>query len=167
MRANNDARNNPVNITKGTHTEDIPAPQPSPIIIPDSGIANREPESIVLAGDAAMNQDYADALRMAEEVIEILLDDSGEENPVQFVPVWNNGREVVIPIGAPFKLKRKFVEDLIRSRPISIRTHHEEVGAHKVINRIIPNARSKHPLSVIHDPSPHGAKWLRDIRASL
>jgi len=149
------------------HTEDTPLTQPSQILMPDSGPLVREPEQIAVVEHAQINKDYADALAFNEDVLEILLEPSSEENAPMTVDVYNNGQAVWVPVGQPFKIKRKFVEDLMRSRPVSIQTSHEDIGAKVINNRIIRNTRAKYPLSILSDPSPKGPEWMRRIRAEV
>lgn len=164
------AINHPAIKTAGVHTEDMPLAQPGDIIIPDSGPLTRQAEVIVPADATALNKDYADALAFNEQVLEILLEPSSEENAPTVVDVTVNGETVWIPVGQNIHIKRKHVEVLMRSKPVAVSTQHEshESGAKVINNRVIRNTRAKYPLSILHDPAQgKGIEWMRRIRAEL
>ena len=166
MRA---AKNSPVITTGGTHSEDLPLAQPSPIIIPDLGMElDRQAESIVPADATALDKVYADALKFAEDDLTIILEPSSEENAPTVIDVTVNGETKWIRVGIEATIKRKFVEVLLRSKPISVSTWHSERGAEVIENRINKNVRAKYPMSVIRDPAQgKGVEWMRRIRAEL
>lgn len=148
-------------------TEHMEVGQPKHIIIPDTGPIVREPEEIIPVETAAINKDYADALQFNEQVLTIVIQPSGEENAPMVIPVWNNGEPMWIKVGVQTNIKRKFVEDLLRAKPISVQTMHEEEGSRVVNNRVLRSARSKYPLTIIHDPSPKGYEWMARVMAEL
>lgn len=164
-RAARNAVNNPVVSTSETSTADIPLTQPSPIIVPETGaLIKPEPEQIA-AVDKPLNVTYLDDLKFAEEIVTIMLQPSSEENAPMVVDIYVNGEARWIPVGQEVPLKRKFVEVLMRSKPVSIQTDHEAVqsGAKVINNRIIRNTRAKYPLSIINDPNPKGREWVNRI----
>lgn len=154
-------------MARSRSTEDMEIGQPANIIIPDTGPIDREPEEIIPVETAAINKDYADALQFNEQVLTIVIQPSGEENAPMVIPVWNNGEPMWIRVGMQTKIKRKFVEDLLRAKPISVQTMHEDVGSNVVSNQVVRSARSKYPLTVIHDPSPKGYEWMTRVMAEL
>jgi len=162
------ARNNPVTPRGGVHTEDFDLAQPAAIHIPDSGALNRQSEVLVPADATALDRNYVDALKFNEDVLEILLEPSSEENAPMVIDVSVNGETVWIMVGQNVSLKRKFVEVLMRSKPVSVRTEHEDIGAKIINNRIIRNTRAKYPMSILRDPAQgKGMEWMRRIRAEL
>lgn len=162
------AKNNPVVATGGVHTEDMPLAQQSDISIPDAGPLSRESEVIVPADATALDKNYADALKFNEDVLDILLEPSSEENAPTVIDVTVNGETKWIMVGQQIGLKRKFVEVLMRSKPVAVSTSHEDIGAKVINNRIIRSTRAKYPLSILHDPAQgKGIEWMRRIRAEL
>lgn len=147
-------------VQKESFTGDMEVGQPSDLIIPAEGVIAREPEAIAVL-DKPLNKAYADDLAFGEDVLDIMLQPSSEENAPMIIDVYVNGEAKWIPVGERVQLKRKFVEVLMRSKPISIQTNHEDIGSKMVQNRVIRNQRSKYPLSIIHDPSPKSAEWQR------
>jgi hypothetical protein len=163
-----DASSNPVIATGGVHTESMPLAQPSPILMPDTGFLNRESEVIVPADATALNKEYADALKFNEDVLEILLEPSSEENAPTVIDTTVNGETVWIPVGQNVRIERKFVEVLMRSKPVSIATSHEDIGAKIINNKVLRTLRSKFPMSILFDPAQgKGVEWMRRIRAEL
>lgn len=164
-RAAKNAANTPVVSTSETNTAEIPVTQPSAIAVPLEGkLAVQEPEKIAVL-DKPLESDYLEALKFNEEVIEIMLQPSSEENAPMVVDVYVNGEAKWIPVGQQVPLKRKFVEVLMRSKPVSIQTEHEshQSGAKVINNRIIRNTRAKYPLSILNDPNPKGREWVNRI----
>ncbi|HLP99218.1 MAG TPA: hypothetical protein VK149_12325 [Sideroxyarcus sp.] len=166
--AANNAANNPVINKGGVHSESIPLAQPAAIEIPETGHIVREPEALVPADTNALNKQYADALKFDQDELTILLEPSSEENAPTVIDVSVNGRTEWVRVGVETKLKRCYVEGLLRSKPVSIQTSHEDVGAKVINNRILRNTRAKYPLSILNDPAQgKGIEWLRRIRAEL
>jgi len=153
---------------KERHSEDFPLAQPSNIDLPITGALNRESEVIVPADANALNKNYVDALKFNEDILEIMIEPSSEENAPTVIDVAVNGETAWIPVGQNVRLKRKFVEVLMRSKPVSISTSHEDIGAKIINNRVLRNTRAKYPLSVLSDPAQgRGVEWMRRIRAEL
>ncbi len=148
---------------KETFTGDMEVGQPSDIIVPAEGvIAARESEQIAVL-DKPLEKEYADAVAFGEDELEIMLQPSSEENAPMIVDVYVNGEPKWIPVGERVRLKRKFVEVLMRSKPISIQTNHEDVGAKIIQNRIVRNQRAKYPMSILFDPSQKSHEWQRRV----
>jgi len=166
--SSSDAKDNPVKTTSAVHSESMPLAQPKDITLPDSGPLTRTNETIVPADATALDKNYADALKFNEDVLEIMLEPSSEENAPTVIDVTVNGETVWIPVGQNMRIKRKFVEVLMRSKPVSVSTAHEDIGTKVINNRIIRNTRAKYPLSILSDPAQgKGMEWMRRIRAEL
>lgn len=154
-------------LKKEQHSEDFPLTQPTNISIPDTGVLVREPEKIAAVGNP-LNKDYLDALKFNEDVLEVLVEPSSEENAPTIISVECNGEAQWVRVGQQVQLKRKFVEILLRSKPISISTTHEDIGAKIINNRVMRNTRAKYPLTIMSDPAQgKGTEWLRRVRAEL
>jgi len=159
-----DAIHTPVRRSRGTNTENLEMEQPSPIVLPEMGeplVVEREP--IIPVESKSLNSDHMEALKFNEDELIIILQPSSEENAPMVIDVAVNGESKWVRVGVEEKLKRKFVEVLIRSKPISVQTTHDEVGAKVINNRILRHQRAKYPLSVMYDPSPKGSAWLHRV----
>lgn len=149
---------------KELNTEEMDMQKPSDIVIPSEGVIVREPESIA-AMTSPLEKKYADALQFGEDNIELMIQPSSEENAPTVIDVYVNGEAKYIPVGQRVTLKRKFVEVLLRAKPISVNTIHDSHTSGKawIDNKLIRNARAKYPMSILHDPSPKGEEWLRNV----
>ncbi len=132
--------------------------------IPASGVLVREAESIVQAEPGTTNDQLAE-LAFNEEVLTIRLERSPEKNAPKFVDAYVNGEQAWIPVGQPCNIKRKFVAVLARAQPYDVQTEVDDTDG-EPRNRVVRNARSKYPFSVLRDPSPRGFDWLTKVMQS-
>lgn len=151
---------------------DTPQTQP-----PDISLAFDKPlqrgESIE-AIDKPLQNDYLQALQMAEEPITIMIEPSQEENAPIVIDCWVNGKgaEVLdprtnrwlelncLPIGGAVTTKRKYVEVLARAKIDGIRTKTGDMTQELPENKIVRNTSRKAVFSVLHDANPRGREWL-------
>lgn len=160
-----DALNTPVRRgRRETHTADFEQGQLPDIVMPGlDEIVNREPESIAVA-DGPISKDYASELAFNEEVLTIRIEPLREKNPPKMIDVYVMGRAEWIPVGQPYKVKRKYVDVLARCKPIGVTTQVGTTNDENPENRIVRSVSSQYPFSVIHDPSgAKGADWLTKI----
>lgn len=88
-------------------------------------------------------------------------DEKGAYN--QTDPRWVYARDAHAPCGIPLITKRKFVENLLRSK---IDTHTTDVGTtaeERPHNRVQTRTSSVHAISVLRDPNPRGGAWLAEM----
>ena len=104
---------------------------------------------------------YLDELRFMEEMVEIFVHESTDQNADNPVPLGNNGIYVFVDRGVPTKLKRKFVDAMI-VKSTRITTPEYINGAGERAFKINQTSALKYPFSMISDPSPkRGTAWLR------
>lgn len=144
------------------HTNDMEVGQRPPLIVPDTNPLVRDPEEIVVAG-TQMNTDIFDELAFNEEYLTILIQRSSEKYAPKMVMAGVNGRNEWYPTNEPVRIKRKFVEVLVRSKPDSIRAFEIPIEGENPENKIERTSHSAHPISVMHDPNPKGYEWLRNL----
>jgi hypothetical protein len=153
-------------VKKPIDATDMPAHQRPGFVMPSYGEVERPAEDLAVV-DGPLADDYATALKDAEDVltIEVLATDNDLADPLPIT--WVNGRIQVLPRGVPVQVKRKFVEVLARARPEAIKTtefiNHE--GARDI--RIDRHSALKYPFTVLHDPNAkkYGPAWLRKLIA--
>lgn len=116
-------------------------------------------------------EDYNEALAFNNQIVEIRLAESDDPNAEDPVPVGVNGRMVYIPRGVPVKLRRCYIENLLRAINTNVRT--EEVldrGSDGVAERksiIRKKHRLHYPFEMLRDPAgAKGREWLVNLRAS-
>lgn len=112
--------------------------------------------------DSVLNMDEAAALAFNEEVLTIVIHQSGEKLPEDPVEVSVQGRRCFIWRGQQTLTKRKYVERLLLAQVNSVNqdiTQQEEKAFNRL--RVVPTQR--YPVSIIKDPSKLGAQWLQSI----
>lgn len=147
------------------HTDDMDTRDIGDVTLPAQGVIMREAEAIALP-DGPVENDQLKNLAFNEEVMTIRLERSSEKNAPHFHDFHVNGVTEWVPVGQPYKIKRKFVEVIARSQPYDVQTEVIEEPGRDPFNRVIRNSRSKYPFSVIHDPNPKGFAWLTNIMQS-
>ncbi len=125
------------------------------------GSVTLEPEPLqVVEGPDSMKE--AEALAFAEDQLLILIHQSGDKNQEDPVPVGVNGRMSYIWRGQKTLVKRKYVERLLRAQADAVE---QDTAAREEcdFNRLTIRPTQRYPLSVLHDPHPHGDAWLQQI----
>lgn len=159
------AANNPVSAPQREfNSEDVPVGQMPPIVMSADGPIVREPETIEPI-DTPITMDYAAELAFMEEKVTILVHPSAEKFAPKYLDVYVNGRPEWIPVGVPYKVARKYVEVLARTKPTDVQTYHEDATVERPNNQIIRATRVKNPFSVIGETNPRGAEWLTRLLA--
>jgi uncharacterized protein (DUF2344 family) len=113
--------------------------------------------------DALNFEDHAAALAFAEEHIIINIAESSnpaDENPVM---VSNNGRAVYLMRGRDEVVKRKYVEQLMRAKPVGVKVKVVRDVDGEIQNRTIRTTALKYPFSIVRDDNPLGRAWQRKI----
>lgn len=146
-------------MAKPLYTDEIKTEQLSDIILKDGSLAVGQ--SVITAPHGgALNQSYIDDLAFMEEQIEIVLQESADENAENPVMVCNNGNVFQFWRGQPTVAKRKFVDCLIvkqsRVTTPKVRTPNGDDAF-----AIRQQSALKYPFMVIQDRNPKGAEWLR------
>lgn len=93
----------------------------------------------------------------------IVIHKSTDKNALLKVPVGVNGETAWLPRDIKLRIPRKFVERLARAQEATYRTDDNpdpRMDEGKIIRRTNGQV---FPFQVLHDPSPHGARWLRNV----
>lgn len=118
-----------------------------------------------VVGDEKLQQ-----MAFLEEPVTIILAESTEKNPEQYVFCSVNG-EGPGPGGMPWlprnveiTIKRKFVEVLAKARPVHY-SNAEGVNPQTGERQVSQRASSSHryPFQVVHDANPRGRDWLKNL----
>lgn len=171
-----DAVNTPVRRARAeTSNADFPLGQKAPIILPDEGPIDRT--QVITSLEDRLTDSYAEALKFAEEPVEILIYPSQQKNAPPVVDCWVNGKgaEVFVggrwhefnclPVNKAVVTKRKYVEVLARSKVDTINTDVEDATVENPANRINRVTSSSAVFTVIGDTNPKGREWLRNLMA--
>lgn len=124
----------------------------------------REPIEIEPVSAPLTASDF-DEIMFMEELVKIRVEPLQEKNPRKMIDLYVNGKAEWVPIGRPWIMRRKYVEVLARSKPMSVQTKHE--AAEESLNpqnEVIRTTSSQFPFSVIQD-TPRGIEWLNKLMA--
>jgi len=106
-----------------------------------------------------------DEMMFMEELVKIRVEPLQEKNPRKMIDLYVNGKAEWVPIGRPWIMRRKYVEVLARSKPMSVQTKHESAEESlNPQNEVIRTTSSQFPFSVLQD-TPRGVEWLNRIMA--
>lgn len=145
-------------------SSDVKIKQQDTVILSAYGDTNHAPaDSIEIA--PSLSSSYAADLAFAEEKVDVIVHESTDPAAENIVEVFNNGVRQNFIRGQVQTVKRKFVEVLARAKSTGIQTQEyaDNVGDRGV--RIIRHSALRYPFSVMSDPSPKGAAWLKGILA--
>lgn len=137
--------------------------QSGTVNVPAEGEARIEkPEVEVVDGPGAMK--YAEEMAFMEEKMEIVVHESTDPNAADPVQVNVNGRNQFFFRGRPIVVKRKFVERLARAKRTSYNQNLNHSDPNK-FNQLHSRTALQYPFSVVSDPNPKGADWLKKVLA--
>jgi len=158
---------------KKVDSPDVQPVQPKQIDGSFDTVYVAEPEEIVVAsgvkGDSKGNAGLsalAQELAFNEEVVEVMLHETTDpcaENPV-FTAC--NGVTQYFYRGIPQQVKRKYLAILASCKEHGISTPEYAAPDGSRAMGIRRTSSLKYPFSVISDPNPRGAAWLRDLLRS-
>ena len=182
MNTATQAVNNPVRRSAPEiNTGDMQIDQPPRIAMPDDGLPDRENIVVAAAGSKALESSkYMRSLQFNEDPVTIIIAPDQGKNPAPCVDVWVNGKGAEqliggqwvtkgwLPVNRPVTTRRKYVEVLIRSKPMAVNTYspklaEEDVRSGKQENVIDRNVRPSNAISVVGDENPAGREWLQKL----
>ena len=142
-------------------------PKPSDITF-DSVYVPDQPEIIQVAapsGGAGDSKQFEE-LRFNEEEVEIMVHETTDKNAEDPVFTACNGTTQYFFRGHVQKVKRKYLAILASCKEHAIKTVEYTQPDGSRATKIVRTSSLKYPFSVISDPNPRGAPWLRALLAS-
>jgi len=133
--------------------------------LPSDGPLPPSENMIQVHTDVLGFKDKAAALAFNEEKLTIMIHDTTDENADQLVFLSVNGRGVWLERAQQYKISRKYVEVLCRAKPFGIETVQARDFMGNQTTNIKKSSALRYPFSVLNDPNPNGAAWLRSILA--
>jgi hypothetical protein len=125
---------------------------------------DRESIAIEPVVSSLTKNDFAEMMFM-EELVKIRVEPLNEKNPRKMIDLYVNGKAEWVPVGRPWIMRRKYVEVLARSKPMSVQTKHESAEESlNPQNEVIRTTSSQFPFSVLED-TPRGIEWLNRLMA--
>lgn len=157
-------RTQPVRSTRQfLETEEQQVGQDRPRNLKAKGKAREALEpTVVQPVERVVANEKLEALKFMEDVLTVMVHDSTNPTDHPMPSVWNDGRQQFFPRGKEVQAKRKFVEVLARMKNT---TYSQEPIPNMGGYRNIPHTALKYPFSVLHDPSPRGGAWLKNLLA--
>lgn len=106
---------------------------------------------------------HAQELLFNEEIVEVLVHESTDENAENPIFTSCNGVPQYFYRGVPQQVRRKFVAILATVKEHGITTPEATQADGTRTMNIRRTSSLKYPFSVIHDPNPRGPEWLRAL----
>lgn len=115
--------------------------------------------------DGPLSKSHAEELLFNEEKVEVIVHESSDPLAEPIVEVYNNGKVQMFPRGIPVVCKRKYLEGLVRSKPVTYSNveYVREDGSRAV--KYPKRTSLRYPFQVLRDDNPRGRDWLAKIMA--
>jgi hypothetical protein len=149
---------------KEIHTGGMLLGAPSDILLNDGDLAIGG--NTIEPVDRPLNTDYMKELAFMNEEIDIIIAETTDENAENPVSVGVNGVFKLFFRGHLTRARRYFVDCLI-AKSSRVTTPKVKNGAGEDTFAIRQHQSHKYPFTVVRDPSPRGAQWLRTRMAEL
>ena len=146
-------------------TKDVELKQERPRALPGKGPATLEPPSIEQVEPSThIDPEWSANIAFSKELITIRVHESTEENAEKFVEVWNNGDYMKFTRGQEHTCERRFVESLMRAKPIrysqkAVLDDFGKVGGYQEI----PSTALRYSFTIVRDDNPLSQAWLKHI----
>jgi len=128
------------------------------------GDAELEPK-LIQRVDGPQWKDKAALLAFNESKIEILVHDTTDKNESKIVETWVDGRPQRFMRNRAQIVRRKYAEALARAKNTAFSQENFKDGQGYDAIRNHEHTALRFPFSVIRDPHPNGAAWLRALLA--
>ena len=126
----------------------------------DGSILTAGSNTIDAISPDALNKNFLDEIAFMEEEMEIMVNESSDENAENPVMVGCNGAFRQFWRGQVVTAKRKFVDCLIvKSGRVTTPEYINQAGERA--RSIKQQSAHKYPFMVISDRNPKGAEWIR------
>jgi len=160
-----DAKNNPVAPSKGFEPLEQQIGQDHDRVMKSTGPAREalQPQYVQIVDRPLkeLDQEKLAMLQFFEEPVTIMVHTTSDQNAEQVFELFNNGRREVFTRGETKTVARKFVEILATRKPTTY-TQKKKRDEDGIMHEVqVPTTALRYPFSVLHDPNPKGADWLR------
>lgn len=113
--------------------------------------------------DRPLSMHKAEMEQFMAEMVTVMIHDTTDKNASPIVQLGVNGRTQMMIRGQPQKIKRCYLERLARAKETGYSQDLDRMD--EGFNRVRTHNALSYPFSVINDPNPKGADWLRGILA--
>lgn len=123
-----------------------------------------DPGEIAVA-DRPVDEQKLKMLVFMEEELVVMVHETTDPTDDPLPQVTNDGINQFFIRGKEQTVKRKFVEILARAKKTAYTQELSKDAAGNEFYRNIPRTVPRYPFTVLSDPNPEGAAWLKAIRA--
>lgn len=157
----NQAKNNPV-LARGGVDAPEHVVQEAPRVLKSTGDAKDALEQRgVQVCERPVDEEKLAMLAFMEEPVTVHIHTTSDKQAEQVFEIFNNGQREVFKRGETKTVKRKFVNELaIRKATGYEAVPFTDPNGVKGI-KYVPNTALRYPFSVVNDPHPRGADWLK------
>lgn len=118
-------------------------------------------DAVIEPVERPVNPEKLAMLAFMEELVEVHIHTTTDENAEQVFQVFNNGLSETFTRGETKTVKRKFVEGLARSKITTYRQKESIAPDGSKVYAQIPSTGLRYGFSVTRDDHPRGADWLK------
>lgn len=153
--------------------EDMTSKAPQQIVdIPATGRLedwDKKPRSdlILEPADPATFDEHAANMAFLEEYVVVNIAESNnpaDENPVMLSV---NGRSIYVTRGEDTAIRRKYLAQLMRSKPQGVQTRVVRDANGDINNRTVKTSALRYPFSMVRDDNPKGRAWRQKILSEV
>ncbi len=162
--ADGQAKNRPVQISQREEAFE-PLNKPQTFDMPATGKLSemRRTDLLLEPVDPLGFEDHAAQLAFLNEMVIVNIAENSDPNAENPVMLSVNGRAVYLKRGEDSVVRRMYVEQLLRAKPVGINTKVGRGDDGEVTNKITKTSAIKYPFSMVRDDSPLGRAWMRKI----
>lgn len=181
---------NPLVATAGagqdaTQSVGTPTPSPTPhrphtlrtpMIDPNDGPVGQDHERVMKSTGPAkdslepaliqpverpVDKEKLEMLAFMEELVEVYIQPTTNPADEEIFEIFNNGQRELFRRGETKTVRRKFVNELAMRKITTYKQREkvDEQGTRVIVQ--IPHTALRYPFSVVRDPHPRGADWLK------
>lgn len=145
------------------HTPDV---RPQQVEIPASGKLDEVLKRPDLEIEPVAEHEFRDKAKMEEFMREFVVvrihasPVAGDENPV---PLSVNGRQIFVWREEDTAIRRMYLEQLMRAKPVQIRTEQQRTSSGDIKNLVHKTTTLRYPFQLVRDDNPRGRSWAARI----
>lgn len=160
VQSDDQTRVAPVIISKTLEAAEQQVGQDNPRRMSSTGEASIEP-ALIEPVERPVDQEKLAMLAFMEEPVTVYIQTTTNKQDEQVFEVFVNGKREFFRRGETKTVKRKFIEAMVRAKVTTYeqREEFDDAGVRTYVN--IPHTGLRYPFSVVSDPNPRGADWLR------
>jgi hypothetical protein len=163
----------PAVIRKDTDVRSVEAAKEGAVVFDGRGVAHVEQGDVVVETNLTGINEKAAMLKFMEEPVTIVIAEASDKNAEKAVFCKVNGRgpgpggSPWLPRNMEITIPRKYVEVLVRARPIRVQSVEKvNPGTGERYMEQQKSSSDRYPFSVVRDDNPAGREWLRNLRAN-